>query len=152
MLQMVVFSRIQLLSGSADILLLLLAAWGFLDRRWTAWVWALLAGGIAALTNAMPFYAPLIAYGLVMGMAKVLQRRFWQSPLLAVFMVTFIGTLAQHLIYLVVLQFSGVNIGIETGLSRVTFPSVILNMLFALPVYLLARDLAWVVYPEELDE
>lgn len=151
MLQMAVFSRIQLLSGSADILLLLLAAWGLLDQRWTAWIWALTAAGIAALTTPLPPFVPFLTYGLVMALARVLQRRFWQSPLLALFMVIFVGTLMQHGIYLLVLMVTGVNIGIATGLSRVTFPSLVLNAMFALPVFLLVRDLAWVVYPEEVE-
>ena len=44
MLQTAIVSRINLLAGGADLMLLILAAWALQERVATAWHWAALAG------------------------------------------------------------------------------------------------------------
>jgi cell shape-determining protein MreD len=85
----------------------------------------------------------------VVGLARLLVHRIWQAPLLAMFAVTFIGTLellmltyAQRTILDVPLIFSEV-------FSQIVLPTVLLNLLLAIPVHALVRDLAGRLYPEE---
>jgi hypothetical protein len=47
----------------------------------------------------------------------------------------------------VVLQFSGVELPVSDVLGLVMLPGVLLNMLLAIPVYAVMRDLARWVYP-----
>src|SRR5512143_2806587 len=93
MLQLAIISRIILLSGNADIILLVLAAWGLQERAKGAWVWAGLASLLAGTLSGIPWYIYLIGYLSIVGAARLLMHRIWQAPLLAMFTVTLIGTL-----------------------------------------------------------
>jgi hypothetical protein len=63
------------------------------------------------------------------------------------FSITFIGTIIVSLLSLGVLRFSGVDLAISEVLGLVMLPGVLLNMLLAIPVYAVMRDLARWVYP-----
>jgi hypothetical protein len=90
---------------------------------------------------------PLIAYLLVVLIAQALQRRVWQAPLLAMFVVTFVGTLLLHLLSLGTLRLLGIPLQIPDVLGLITLPAVLLNLLIAIPVFAVMRDLAVWVYP-----
>jgi cell shape-determining protein MreD len=83
----------------------------------------------------------------VVYLARLLQRRVWQAPMLAMFSVTFAGTLFTQLLAYGYLTFSGASIPLSDSVGVVTLPSLLLNMLFAIPVHALMRDLARWVYP-----
>jgi len=83
-------------------------------------------------------------------MAQVLQRRVWQAPLLAMFAVTFAGTIWMHLLSFLALRFLGSPLPFGDVLGLITLPSLLLNMLIAIPVYAWMRDLANWVYPSEV--
>jgi hypothetical protein len=80
-------------------------------------------------------------------LAYLFQRRVWQAPLLAMFSITFIGTILVGILSVGVLRFSEVDLPISDVLGLVMLPSVLLNMLLAIPVYAVMRDLARWVYP-----
>jgi len=151
-LQMVIFSRVNLLSGSADIVLVVVVAWSLQDKKITAWLWALMAGFLITFISALPMAVPLISYLAAVGMAKLLQRRIWQSPILTLFVLIFMTTLFQHILSIGALQLSGIAISITEGLSRVTLPSLFLNLLLAVPVYIILRDLYLMVNPNKDEE
>ena len=50
----------------------------------------------------------MLGYLAVVALANVLQRRVWQAPLLAMFSITFVGTIIVSVLTLVALRFSGV--------------------------------------------
>ncbi len=147
-LQMVVVSRLPLINGTADLLLLALVAWALQERARSAWAWAIIAGVAVSFISALPFYAPLFIYLAATAVARLLQRRVWQTPILALLVAVFVGTLIQQLVSLVVLNVSGAGIPWEDGLSLVTVPSLLLNLGLALPVYTVIVDLSRWVYPE----
>jgi rod shape-determining protein MreD len=146
-LQSAVFSRITLLSGFADLSLIMLAAWALQEEVESAWHWAAATGLLVGFVSGIPWMVPVIGYGIVVALAKMFQRRVWQAPLLAMFSVTFLGTIILNLLTLLVLQFLGVPLAIGDTLGLLILPTVLLNMLFAIPVYAVMRDLASWVYP-----
>jgi len=148
-LQSSVISQMKLLSGYADLPLILLAAWALQDRVKSAWHWALVACVMIGFVSRMPWPVYVTGYLAVVFFAQILQRRVWQAPLLAVFSVTFAGTLFMHLISFVVLRILGTPFSIGDVVGLITLPSLLLNMLFAIPVYTIMRDLARWVYPAE---
>lgn len=149
MLQTVVISRLQLLNGSADLVLLVLIAWALQRRVKSAFIWAGVAGLVISLISATPLYLPLIVYLLIILGVRLLQRLVWQTPLMAMFAATTVGTFLQHSVYFLAARASGATFTLQDGLNLVTFPSVLLNLLFALPVYALILDLANRIYPGE---
>ena len=149
MLQTAVVSRITLLSGSADLVLLILVSWALQEQVETAWHWAALAGLMAAFVSGLPPVVLLIAYLLAVSLARYVLRQIWQTPVLALFTVTFFSTLLLHLITYLSLLFRGTSVSFGDALALITLPSVFLNFLLALPVHSFIRDLALWVSPVE---
>lgn len=146
-LQSAMISRIHLLSGFADLPLVLLAAWALQEDVDSAWHWAVAMGLLVGFVSGIPLYVPVIAYILIVAMAQMLQRRVWQAPLLAMFSVTFLGTIIINALSYAALSVSGVVMPVEDVLGLLILPGVLLNMLLAIPVYAVMRDLARWVYP-----
>lgn len=147
LLQTAVVSRITLLSGAADLVLLILIAWALQEQVQSAWHWAALGGLMAAFVSGLPPLTALIAYLLAVGLARYVLRQIWQTPILALFSVTFFSTLILNVITFLALFFRGTNLPIGDVLALITLPSLFLNLLLALPVHSLIRDLAFWVYP-----
>ena len=146
-LQSAMVSRIYLLSGMADLPLVMLSAWALQDEVESAWHWAVAFGLMVGFVSGMPWYVPVIGYVIVVALAQVLQKRVWQAPLLAMFSVTFFGTIILNLLSFAVLRISGVVMSLEDVLGLLVLPGVLLNMLLAIPVYAVMRDLSRWVYP-----
>ncbi len=81
------------------------------------------------------------------GIARLLQRRVWQTPILALLVAVLLSTIFQNVFSLAALQFVERPIPIQDGLRLVALPSLLLNLLLALPVYTVIADLASWVYP-----
>lgn len=146
-LQSAVVSRITLLSGYADLALVMLAAWALQEEVESAWHWAVASGLLVGFVSGIPSVVPLVSYVAVVALANILQRRVWQAPLLAMFSVTFLGTIFSNLFSFLVLRFGGVPLVLGDTFGLLTLPSILLNMLFAIPVYAVMRDLARWTYP-----
>jgi cell shape-determining protein MreD len=150
MLQTSIIGRINLLNGAADLVLLILAAWGLQERVRHAWIWGAAAGLLVGFVSGIPWYVYLVSYLVVVGMARLLAHRVWQAPLLAMFTVTLIGTLV--LLMLTYLERSLFEVSLVFNLSfmQIILPSILLNLLLAIPVHALIRDLANRLFPEEV--
>jgi len=150
-LQTTVFTQARLLSGTADLILLFLAAWSLQESVKNVWVWTVIAGLLISLVSAMPFYAPLLGYLGVVGISKGLQRRVWRTPFLAMMIVVLLGTIFQMTLYVIVLRVTGAPISWVQSLDSVILPSMILNLIFSLPMYAIANDLAGRISPQEVE-
>ena len=145
--QTALLSRLSLFSGTADIILVWLAGWSLQKPVDSGIHWALLAAGIMGFVSHIPILVVVVGYLAVVWMAKVFSRRVWQAPLLAMFGVTLLGTSVAHAATLTALALAGTVLPLGRSISFVTLPSVILNLLLAIPVFYLCRDLASWVYP-----
>jgi len=149
LLQTAILSRMTLLSGVVDLVLLVIVAWSLQEQVESSWHWAGLAGLLAGFTSGLPPYVPLLGYLLTVGMARLFLRQIWQAPILALFSVTFFATLLMHLVTFVGLFLNGTLLPVGDVLTLITLPGVFLNLLFILPVHAVIRDLALWVYPVE---
>ena len=147
MLQSTVIGSIKLLSGFADLPLVMLAAWALQDGVDTAWQWAVATGVLVGFLSGIHWLVPVVSYMVVVLLAQIFQRRVWQAPLLAMFSVTFLGTIVLYTISLSVLRVLGVPLSITEVLGRLALPGILLNLLLAIPVYAVMRDVARWVYP-----
>lgn len=150
-LQITIFSRITLISGAPDLILLFLIAWSLQERVKNNWFWAVVAGVLISIGSAMPFYTPLIGYFGVVSISNIFQRKIWRNPLMVMFVVTFLGTFFQHTVYIIGLILSGAPVTWMESLDSVTIPSILLNLIFALPIYAIVNDLAGRLYPLEVE-
>ena len=146
-LQSAVISRVYLLSGIADLPLVMLVAWALQEQVDSAWHWAAATGLLVGFISGIPWLVPVLGYMAVVALAHIFQRRVWQAPLLAMFSITFLGTIIISLLSLGVLRFLDVPLPVSDVLGLLTLPSVLLNMLLAIPAYAVMRDIARWVYP-----
>jgi len=150
-LQMVVVSSIPLLHGTADLLLLWVGAWALMSHSRVPWIYAGVAALAVAYTSAIHPIVPFGAYFFVVIFAKFFQRRIWQSPLMALFVICFAGSLLESGLSYVILSIGGVPLDFSTSLVQVIIPSLFLNLLLALPVYAISRDMHQWLYPYEVE-
>jgi len=147
LLQSAIVSRVTLLSGIADLPLVMLAAWAMQDEVETAWHWAVATGALVGFVSGLSWIVPVLSYLVVVALAQALQRRVWQAPLLAMFSVTFLGTIGLSAFSLIVLRLSDISLPVADVLGLLTLPAILLNMLLAIPMFAVMRDLARWVYP-----
>ena len=146
-LQSAVISRVYLLSGIADLPMVMLAAWALQDGVDSAWHWAIATGLLIGFISGISWVVPVAGYVSVVLLAYLFQQRVWQAPLLAMFTITFIGTILVSFLSVGVLSIAGVDLPLSDVMGLVMLPGVLLNMLLAIPVYAVMRDLARWVYP-----
>jgi len=150
--QSAVVSQITLLAGYADLMLVILAAWALKADASSAWLWAVLGGVMVSFVSSMPWAVDIAGYLFVVLIAQILRQRVWQAPLLAMFSVIFLGTLVMNLFTLVILNLLGTPLPFGDSLGLIVLPSVLLNLLFSIPVYAVIRDLAqWVSPVQEFE-
>jgi rod shape-determining protein MreD len=150
MLQTSIIGRINLLNGAADLVLLILAAWGLQERVRSAWIWGAAAGLLVGFVSGVPWYVYLVGYLVVVGMARLLAHRVWQAPLLAMFTVTLIGTLVLLMLTYLDRSLFEMSLVFNVSFVQIILPSILLNLLLAILVHALIRDLANRLYPEEV--
>jgi len=150
-LQSTIVSRIPLLNGTADLILLFIVAWALQDRVESAWQWCLIGGIFASLYSALPFGTFIVTYLIATGIARLLKRRVWKAPFLAMLAATFIGTIIVQVLSLAARLVTGVNIPLISMLNLILLPGLLLNLILAIPIYSIMRDMAGWLYPEELE-
>lgn len=147
--QSAIVGQFRLLGGTADVVLVCVTAWALQQAVSTGFHWAFLASVFISLVSGLPWFVYFAAYGGVVLLAMLLQQRVWQAPILAMFIVTFLGTALLHGLTLMYVYISGSEVPVADSLGLITLPSVLLNMLIAIPVYGMMRDLAGWVFPGE---
>lgn len=151
MLQMSVFSQWKILSGSADIILLFIVAWTLHDRSKHLWLLVVLMAGLVGTLSALPAYIPLILYLVIYRFSRLFQSRLMQSPLLGMLVLTFGASLLQALLNIAYLFVVRVDISFTDALVEVTLPSILLNMLLAIPVHAIIREVSFYAFPKGVE-
>ncbi len=150
-LQSTVFSRVPLLSGPLDLVVVVLICWTLNERVRDEWTWALIGGAMVGFVSALPAPVPIVSYLLVTAVSVYLKRRVWQVPILALFVTIVLGTLIVHLTTFAVLTVLGTPLPIFEALNLIILPSLLLNLLAAIPVNGLIGEIAAFLHPEEIE-
>ena len=150
-LQSAVLSRVPLLQGTPDLILLVVTAWALQERVRSAWQWAILGGLLVGYLSILPLAIPLGSYLFATALALAFRRRIWQIPILAMFVVIFVTTVSSQLATGLYLSIIGSRLPWLDVLNLITLPSLILNLLLVVPVYALMKDLAEWLHPEEIE-
>ncbi|MBN2048497.1 MAG: hypothetical protein JW750_11695 [Anaerolineaceae bacterium] len=152
MLQTAIFSRLPLLNGTTDIVLIILAAWGLQENVKLSEVifWGAFAVIFVSFVSVVPAAFVLIAYTFLLIVVRWLQRRIWQAPVLGMFFSIILGTVFQQMLHYFGLRyFNGVPLPFDTSFLYIMLPSLVLNLLFTLPVFLLIKDITDWLHPME---
>ena len=148
-IQTVVVSRIKLVGGTADIILLAIVSWGISKEDRSLFIWAIVGGILISLISAMPALAVISSYLMVASITRIFQRRLWQSPILAVLLSSFIGTIMKFIIDIIALQFMGIELDLPKSIEMTLATNLILNLFILFPIYLIISDLAKMTLPKE---
>jgi len=148
MLQYGVFSRWMILSGSPDLVLLLIIALCLHQKHRRFWILILIMGGVVGFVSALPFFIPMVVYMAVYLASFGLKQRVWQTPLLAMFLLTFGATILVNFLSIAVLFIQRIPFNFSIALVNVVLPSVFLNMFLAIPVHAIMRELSVWLYPQ----
>jgi hypothetical protein len=151
MFQSSVVSRIHLLQGTADLVLLALAAWTLQERVSSSWQWSIIAILLLSLVTALPLPALAVAYLAATGLALIVRRHVWQVPILAMLITTFAGTLIIQIVSVLAIWLEGTTLPLIESMNLVLLPSLLLNLLLAIPMYAIMGDLANWLHPKEIE-
>lgn len=150
-LQTSIIVRINILHGAADLVLLTLIAWVIHEQVNFSFRWGLFAGLLVGFASALPFWLGAIEYVLVILILGGIQMRVWQAPLLILFSTVFLGTFIINGMDFLYLWIAGVSFSLEEVFNLVILPSLVLNVILALPVFAIIGELAKQVYPPEVE-
>lgn len=148
-LQTTIATRITLLHGPADLVLLVLLAWILRERNPAKWQWGVLAGFMVGLASSIPMWIPILGYFLLTGLTQFLQTRVWQIPILSLFAATVIGTFLINGLFISYIFIAQTPINLTDSFNLIILPSLVLNIFLALPVYGLVGEISNLFYPQE---
>jgi len=141
-LQTTIVARVSLLNGMADIMMLIIIAWGLQEQTKNAWMWAILAGLAVGFATAAPWFIFPISYLIITFITDRVRSQIWQNPILAMMMITCMGTVLILGVEFIFLRLAGINLEFKEILTRTILPSMLLNLLFAFPIYWGMRELS----------
>ena len=150
-LQSSIFNRIPLLQGSPDLILLAVIAWASQKRVQTGWLWGIIGGGLVGFVSVISLPVYLLGYLAAVGFASALRKRMWNVPQLALLISVFGGTIIVNGLTWISLRFSENPISIGESLNLIILPSLLLNLVLAIPFSLVLGDLARLLYPQPLE-
>jgi hypothetical protein len=90
------------------------------------------------------------SYLAITGLVLLVRRRIWETPILAMFVLTLVGSLIAQLASWLAVSIGGTVLPLFDSLRLIVLPSLILNLILAAPIYAVMKDLAAWVYPEDL--
>ena len=149
LLQLAVVSRLPLIYGSADLFILFLSSWALQEKSIKNYEFALISIVLVSAVSALPFYIYFITYFGIIIIANILKKRIWQTPLLALAFTILAATAIEHGLTMVWLRLGGNSFSWAQTLGLVSVPSILLNLLLAIPVYTVIRNIIGSLFPAE---
>jgi len=148
-LQSAVISKLPLNRGTADLMLVVIVAITLQKSVKTAWQWSIVGGLLIDFFSGLPFGLFTTSYLITSGIAFLLRERVWQYSFLMQLLVVLSGTIIIHGLSMLVLFFQGSSLHLTTVLQAVTLPSIILNFMLSLPVFIIIQDIVQQLNPPE---
>lgn len=149
-IQSAIVSAAPLLHGNADLILLTIIAWALQERVKAIWQWAIIGGMIAAYFSKSPFFLTLLAYLAVTAIVVFVRNKIRGMPYLAMLAMTFLGTVFIQGLSLLARWFEVSSISVLQAFNLIILPSLLLNILLAIPVFAIVKDFANWLYPVEV--
>ena len=147
--QIGVISKFTILNGFGDILIVWLAALVIFEKKSQSWIWFLVSILFTVYISGLPWYATVIGFSQIFILGNFIRKRLWQSPLLSFYLVLTIGSLLFYLISFFSVLTSRVPMIFQESMVKIIMPSLLINLLLSLPVYLIVKDMVYWLYPQE---
>jgi hypothetical protein len=149
--QMTIVSQLLLLRGTADLVLLILLGWVLQEQAEGTWGWTLIAGVLTGISSSLPIWVPIIGYLIVTLSAQILHRQVWQIPIISLLIMVISGTLILQGITIAYLFTTGIIIELTEAFNLIILPSILLNLVLAIPIYAGMGEIARWIYPPEVE-
>ena len=151
-LQVSVFSKIRLLNGAVNLVMLCLIVWSINSSTKYSWIMAVWSGLLMSFVSAMPIKSYMWFNLGIWGLIWFIKKRVWQMPMILTLFVTIVSTLVEALFTLGLLTVQNANLDYLLSLNQVIVPSLIMNLLFTIPVYAFLNDVINTIYINEVAE
>lgn len=148
-LQSAVVSRLPLIQGTADLVLVVLVAICLQKNIQETWQWSLVAGLFVDFLSGLPFGVFTATYLAAGGLATLIRQRIWRFSFLMQLLVVLAATLLNHGLSYLILFLEGANLPFVSALQSVTLPSILLSFMLSIPVYILTQDVFDQINPAE---
>ncbi len=148
-IQIGVLSKFTILSGFGDILIVWLAAWVILEKNRHVWIWFILTILLSNYVSGLPWYAIVLGFTLLYIFGVFVKKRLWQSPLLSFYLVLTSGSFFFYMISLLSVQTYRVPLIFQEAITTVVMPSLLINLILSLPIYLIVKDFVYWLHPQE---
>ena len=149
MLQLGIFSNIQVLSGKIDLLMLGVIAWSLQKKTEIIdiFIYSIITIFFIHLISAEPILIIILLYSLMIFIVLWSKNNIQQLPVVSMLIFTAIFTFIHLAIFGFYLQLSGINVKAVDIFQTVILPSMLINLIAAIPIYLLTNELQHWVYP-----
>jgi len=149
MLQLGLFSNIQILAGKIDLLMLGVIAW--IIQKKTELIDIVIFSIITVLfiylISAEPIIIILSIYSILVFVVYWSKNNIQQLPIVSMLIFSAVFTFLHLVIFGFYLQLSGITMVAEEVFQSVILPSIFINLIAAIPMYLLVNELHRWVYP-----
>jgi len=146
-----VISRLDISYGMIDLVLVTLIAVGIHPKSRYIVYWFLFAGFLLAIISPVRLMYPLIPYVITGITVEILRKRIWRIPLLLMAILTFLGSLLTQIFAYLTIYFTQTQLPFTDSLFQVSLPSITLNILICIPVYLVIKDWGDTIFPQEVE-
>jgi cell shape-determining protein MreD len=148
-IQSVAISRIEIIAGTGDIVLLAIIAWTIIDEDGNYLGWGIIAGFLISILSSLPLAATFAIYLGCALTAKIATRIFWQSPILSLFSSVLISSIIKFFIEMITLQYMGIAVPFFLSVTSILFPTIVINLFLTFPVYVLMGDISRWISPKD---
>ncbi len=146
------FGQIRLMNGTTDLILLCLIAWTINEKSKNSWILVIAGGLIMSYISAMPMNGYIWMYLVIWLIIRFIKMRVWQMPLILMLFVTILGTLLISVGTLGLLFLQNASVNYMDALRMIIIPSLVMNLLLAIPVYAFLNDVINTIYVNEETE
>jgi rod shape-determining protein MreD len=139
LVQSTVTPNVKLLGVQPDLMLMVVVSWSLLRGSEEGMLWALIGGIMIDMFSTVPFGASTLALLITSFLSGLGHRNIFRLALLVPALVIPVATLLYQLILYGLLYAFGSRTNLMITLSRIVFPSMLVNTLGMPIVYLTAR-------------
>jgi rod shape-determining protein MreD len=138
------------LDGGFDVALVVILAWNLVRREADAPVWAFIAGMFADMLSGGAFGAATFSMTAVSLIISFTEGRFYQANLPLALLVSLVGTILYHLLYLLTLSLVGHPVQWADAITLSVLPSALFNLILIVPVYRVTHWAVGLFKPREI--
>lgn len=143
------FGQVRLMDGTSDLIFLCIIAWSINDRSKYSWILTVAGGLVMSYLSALPMHGYIWMYLMIWVIIHFIKKRVWQMPVILMLFMTIIGTLIISVGTLGLLFLQNAAVNYLDAFRQIIIPSLVMNLLLAIPIYAFLNDVINTIYINE---